>query len=153
MERYTARCWVSVTKPIERDGMFPMDVDLEVRPEGLSVSLDTGDVTGARPIVDPATIGMYHWLNSENNTEPTVIPYDAMEQVFGDLYAGNSYARSADGPLTSIPSGHEVRVRILCRNEARGTKLKVQLAVTGPDGQMMDEGSRALYNSLLAAAG
>lgn len=153
MNEYKAICWVNILKPHEQESMFPMDINVEVLPEGLSVSFSEAGVAGLNGFTRAAIIGMYHWLNSKNNTNPLVMPYSAMEKVFCDFYQREGsvtrYVESTEEPLDAVPNQREMRIRIVYRNDARGTKLKVKLTINDDSGNTDNEAARALYNAIL----
>ena len=102
---------------------------------------------------DAAEVGMYHTLNSKNDTEPFVMPYSAFEKVFCDFYESkknvSTYVESTERMLDSVPKGRDLTIRILYKNKAKGTKLKVKLRIDDASGKEDNKAMLNLYNTIL----
>lgn len=150
---YQASCSVYIIEPREQDSFVPMDIKLDPLPEGLKVSF-IEDPSKIDRFTFSAIVGMYHWLNNNNNTQPVVMPYQDIEEIRADFYGkkGNvtQYIESAKGELKTVPAGRELRLRMIYRNQARGTKLKLNLNLKDRFGLNSDKQAISFYNEVLA---
>jgi hypothetical protein len=133
-----------------------MDIRIEIGPDGLGVAPDSAgdDQKAGAPdvivtMVDAATVGMYHSLNSENTLKPLVMPFTEIEKICCELYRDSMCVEKKEKRLRALPRGCEPKVRLVYQNKARGTKLKVGLVAVDTRGNRDNKGTLALYNTIL----
>lgn len=151
--QHKARCYVDILKPNKQDSAFPMDIYIKIKPEGLGISFDEAGAAKLDGFTRAALIGMYHWLNNENSTKPFVMPFNSMGKVYCDFYQekGNvtSFLESTEKPVDSVSTGKEIKIRLIYKNNVKGTELETGIAIVDSKGNTDNEATLALYNTIL----